>query len=57
MNDLDRLTLLMEEITLLESRFQPSDTGHLRTTVSVLKDRVEEIKKEINKKIDLGARA
>ena len=47
MSDVDRIIFLMEEIAVLESRFQPEDTGHLRTAVSVLKDRVEELRSEI----------
>ena len=47
MTDVDRIIFLMEEIAVLESRFQPEDTGHLRTAVSVLKDRVEELRSEI----------
>ena len=47
LSDVDRLVFLMEEIAIIESRFQPEDTGHLRTAVSVLKDRVEELRSEI----------
>ena len=47
MNNVDRIIFLMEEIAVLESRFQPEDTGHLRTTVGVLKERVIEIKEKI----------
>ena len=47
MNNVDRIIFLMEEIAVLESRFQPEDTGHLRTAVNVLKDRVEELRSEI----------
>ena len=47
MNNVDRIIFLMEEIAVLESRFQPEDTGHLRTAVSVLKERVEELRNEI----------
>ena len=47
MNNVDRIIFLMEEIAVLESRFQPEDTGHLRTTVNVLKERVIEIKEKI----------
>ena len=47
MSDVDRIIFLMEEIAVLESRFQPEDTGHLRTAVSVLKERVEELRNEI----------
>ena len=47
MNNVDRIIFLMEEIAVLESRFQPEDTGHLRTAVNVLKERVEELRNEI----------
>ena len=42
LSDVYRLVFLMEEIAILESRFLPEDTGHLRTAVNVLKERVEE---------------
>ena len=45
MSDVDRIIFLMEEIAILESRFLPEDTGHLRTAVNVLKERVEELRK------------
>ena len=44
LSDVDRLVFLMEEIAVLESRFQPQDTGHLRTAVNVLRERVEELR-------------
>ena len=44
----DKIIMLMEEIAILESRFLPEDTGHLRTAVSVLKERVEELRKSEN---------
>ena len=47
MSDVDRIIFLMEEIAILESRFLPEDTGHLRTAVRVLEDRVEELKEEL----------
>jgi len=47
LSDVDRLVFLMEEIAIIESRFQPEDTGHLRTTVGVLKERVKEVKEKI----------
>lgn len=47
MNNIDRIIFLMEEIAVLESRFQPEDTGHLRTAVNVLRERVEELRSEI----------
>ena len=36
------------EIKELEGRLQPHDTGHIHTTISVLKERLEEIKKELD---------
>ena len=47
MNNVDRIIFLMEEIAVLESRFQPEDTGNLRTAVNVLIERVEELRSEI----------
>ena len=44
----DKIIMLMEEIAILESRFLPEDTGHLRTAVNVLKERVEELRKSAN---------
>ncbi len=41
---------LIREIQVLKSRYTPEDTGHLRTAVSVLEDRVKELKDEIVKK-------
>lgn len=35
------------EIKELESRLQPHDTGHIHTTIDVLKDRLKEIKIEL----------
>lgn len=37
------IEFLLAEIEVLRSRFEPTDTGHLRTTVSVLEERVKEI--------------
>ena len=39
---------LQYEISELEGRLQPHDTGHIHTTISVLKERLEEIKKELD---------
>jgi len=43
----DHMVALMEEITIIKQRIQPTDCGHLNTTVRVLRDRVDELKKEI----------
>lgn len=42
-DDITRLQVLDEEIRVLQGRFESHDTGHLRTTVSVLRDRCREI--------------
>ena len=47
-----KLNFLHEEISLIESRIEPQDCGYLKTTVSVLKSRVDEIKEEILKSDD-----
>lgn len=44
-DDITRLKLLYEEIAVLESRLQPTSTGHLRTAISVLQDRCREIER------------
>jgi len=44
-DDITRLKMLYEEISVLESRLQPQDTGHLRTAISVLRDRCQEIER------------
>lgn len=49
-NCTDRMVVLVEEIGILKSRFQEHDTGHLRTAVSVLEKRVQEIKENIDSK-------
>ena len=44
----DRLIVLTEEIALLESRIQPHDTGHIHTTIGVLRERAFELREEID---------
>ena len=46
-SELDRMVILMEEISILKSRIQPEDTGHLHTTISTLESRVLEIKEKL----------
>ena len=45
--EVDRLVMLMEEIAILKSRFQPHDPGHIHTTISTLESRVEEIRNNL----------
>ena len=44
----EKIIMLMEEIAVLESRFEDHNTGNLRTAVSVLKNRVLELKDRIH---------
>tara|TARA_R110002020_G_scaffold472150_1_gene699855 strand:- start:350 stop:538 length:189 start_codon:yes stop_codon:yes gene_type:complete len=44
---IDHMNFLLEEIKILEDRFEEHDTGHLHTTVDVLKKRVNEIQFDI----------
>ena len=37
------MQVLRREIDILKSRLKPEDTGHIRTTISVLEDRLREI--------------
>jgi len=37
------IEFLLAEIQVLRSRFEPTDTGHLHTTVNVLEERVKEL--------------
>jgi len=39
----EHIKALIAEIEVLKSRFEPTDTGHLRTAVSVLEERIDEI--------------
>jgi len=43
----EHLNSLLAEIEVLRSRFEPTDTGHLRTAVNVLEERVQEILKSL----------
>ena len=44
----DKIIVLMEEIAVLKSRFEDTDTGHLRTTVNVLENRVQELRERVH---------
>ena len=45
--EVDRLVFLMEEISILKSRLQPEDTGHIHTTISTLESRVVEFRNNL----------
>ena len=49
---LNHFQMLLEEIALLQTRIRPEDTGHIHTTISVLEGRVEEIKEELEGKLN-----
>ena len=38
----------MEEIAIAKSKLQPSDTGHIHTSISYLESRVEELREKLN---------
>ena len=40
---------LREEINVLKERLQPTDTGHIHTTISTLEERVQEINEELER--------
>ena len=48
MTEVDRLVFLIEEIDVQKSRMEEHGTGHIHTTIRVLKDRVEEIRRTLN---------
>jgi len=48
-DDLEHIAHLEREIRVLESRLQPSDTGHIHTAISVLRERVRELNKPFEK--------
>ena len=44
----DKIIVLMDEISILKSRYESQDTGNLRTAVNVLENRVEELRARIH---------
>jgi hypothetical protein len=46
-----RYQVLCEEINILQERVRPTDTGHIRTTISQLRERCEEIENELPSEI------
>jgi len=45
--DIIRIAVLEETIEVFKSRIEPTDTGHLHTTISTLKHRIEELENDI----------
>ena len=46
-SDVDRLLIIVDEINIIKSKIKPAATGHLHTAISVLTERVDEIKNQI----------
>jgi len=44
----EKIVMLMEEIAVLESRYEDHNSGNLRTAVNVLRERVNELKGRIH---------
>ena len=44
----DKIIVLVEEIAVLKSRYTEHDTGHQRTAVSVLENRVQELRERVH---------
>ena len=44
---MNHMNVLMEEIKILEKRIEPHDTGHIHTTISTLRNRVEELQNDM----------
>ena len=47
LSDVDRIVMLMEEIAIAQSKLQPTDTGHIHTAINYMRNRVDEIKGDI----------
>ncbi len=45
---MDHMFALMDEVRVLVGRLEEHDTGHIHTTISVLNERVEEIRLELS---------
>ena len=44
---MERIFILQDEINFAESCLQPSATGHIHTAISWMRNRVEELTKEV----------
>ncbi len=49
--DVERIIILMEEISILKSRIKPQATGHLYTAINVIQERVLELQDKVEKEI------
>jgi hypothetical protein len=44
MNDVDRILYLVDEINILKTQIRAHDTGSIRTAITVLEQRVDEVR-------------
>ena len=44
---LDHMLALTEEVNILTQRIKPQATGYIHTTISTLRERIDELKKEL----------
>ena len=44
---MNHMNVLIEEIKILEKRIEPHNTGHIHTTISTLRSRVEELQNDM----------
>ena len=44
---MNHMNVQIEEIKILEKRIEPHDTGHIHTTISTLRSRVEELQNDM----------
>ena len=42
-----RIAVLKDEVQYLNTQLQPHDTGHIRTAIYVLEDRIRELQKGV----------
>ena len=41
------LKVLQQEISVLRTKIMPEDSGHIYTAISVIKDRIQELEREL----------
>ena len=46
---MDHMFALLDEICIIKERIQPTDCGHLNTTVRVLASRIDELREELSR--------
>ena len=51
-DDITHMQALEREVAHLQTLLQPSDTGHIRTTISVLMNRIHEIGNKLDLELD-----